>query len=169
MVLQASDTQWTPQHLIPPVITMVLAILMLVPVGSNLAGVVLPHFAMISTFYWMSRRPMLMSYESCAVIGLFLDLWMGGFLGLNMLLLILVRFFVMNQLKFYRGRSRFVHWMVFTLLSFFLFVLHWLVAAVMTSSIHPPQPFLAHWVVTALAYAPIGLMLGWVRRLVLPQ
>ncbi len=168
MAFPASDKQWHPSHLVPPVLTLVMAIVMLLPLGSNLAGSLMPHLAMISVFYWISRRPRLMSYEVCALVGLFLDLWMGGLLGLNMLLLILVRFFVMNQLKFYRGRSRFVHWGVFGLLSLSLFALSWLIVTVVMNDFVPLRPFIVQWLMTTVAFVPIALVFGWVRRLALP-
>ena len=51
---------------------------------------------MISVFYWLSSRPLLMPYGACAILGFFLDLWLDVPMGMNMVLLLLTRLFVVN-------------------------------------------------------------------------
>ena len=100
--------RWLPvalPGLLPVVSAFFLAILMLVPIGTGAANVVVPHLVLIAVFYWLSSRPLLMPYGACAILGFWLDLWLEVPLGLNMLVLLLTRLFVLNQLKHYRGRE----------------------------------------------------------------
>lgn len=152
---------------VPPIVTLLLAVIMLLPLGTNLSVSFMPNLVMISVFYWISRRPVLMPYGACALTGLFLDLWMGVPLGLNMLSLLLVRFFVLNQLKYYRGRSRLVHWAVFSGLSTGLYALSWVISYVLEGQTTPLFSVGVAWLVTSFAYAPVGLVLGRIRRFAL--
>jgi len=147
--------------------TFVLAIVMLLPIGTGLANVTMPHLVMISVFYWMTHRPLLMPYGACAILGFFLDLWLAVPLGLNMLLLLLTRLFIINQLKYFRGRSRFVYMSVFSGMSLGLFLLAWLVMSVVKGQMLSVRPVLLQWLITAFAYAPVGLLLSRMRRLLM--
>jgi len=149
---------------VPLVTSFVMAILMLLPLGSGVANVTMPHLAMISVFYWISSRPMLMQFGACAAVGLCLDLWLNVPLGLNMLLLLLTRMFVLSQLKHFKSRNKAVHWAVFGMLSFVLYSLSWVIVSVVNGVIWPVQAMAIQWLVTAFSYAPVGFILGRVRR-----
>jgi len=149
---------------VPIITTVFLAIIMLLPVGSGVANIAMPHLAMISVFYWLVARPMRMPYGACAAIGLCLDLWLNVPLGLNMLLLLLTRLFVINQMKHFRGRSRAVHWIVFSVMSLGLYTLSWLIMSAINGILWPVQPLGIQWLVTAFSYAPLGFLLGRLRR-----
>ena len=153
--------------LFPLGFSFILAMLMLVPVGSGSANIAMPHLVLISVFYWLSSRPLLMPYGACALLGFFLDLWMDVPMGLNMVMLLLTRLFVLNQLKHYKGRSRLVHWAVFAAMSGGLYILCWLIVSGVYGSLWPLQPVGIQWAVTAFSYAPVAFLLGRMRRLIL--
>jgi len=150
--------------LVPLGVTLFLAILMLLPIGSGVANVTMPHLALIACFYWLSSRPLLMPYGACAVVGFSLDLWLGVPLGLNMVLLLLVRLFVITQLKHYRGRNRLAHWAVFSVMSLGLYVLSWVIMSAVNGMLWPMKPLALQWLVTAFSYAPVAFLLGRLRR-----
>lgn len=152
---------------VPLLTTVLLAMLMLLPLGSGLAAYAMPHLVMIAVFYWLSSRPLLLPYGACASIGLFLDLWMGVPLGVNMVLLLLTRLFVLNQLKHYKGRNRGVHWAVFSVLSLGLYVLFWALMSVVSGAFLSLESMLLQWLVTSFFYAPVAFVLGRLRRLVM--
>ncbi|WP_374764869.1 rod shape-determining protein MreD [Yunchengibacter salinarum] len=153
-----------PAAAIPVVVTLIMAMLMLLPVGSGAASVVLPHLVMISVFYWASNRPLLMPYGAVAFIGFVLDLWLDVPLGLNMLLLLLARLFVMGQIKYYRGRSRLAYWGVFTLMSVGLYGLSWLIVSLVGGRFWTVAPLAMEWLVTVLAYPLVTLLFSRLRR-----
>jgi rod shape-determining protein MreD len=150
--------------LIPLGVTLFLAILMLLPIGSGVANVTMPNMVMISVFYWLSSRPLLMPYGACAAIGFALDLWLDVPLGLNMVLLLLARLFVLGQLKHYRGRNRLVHWAVFSVMALALYALSWAIMSVVNARLWPVQPLALQWLVTAFSFAPLAFVLGRLRR-----
>ncbi len=151
----------------PVSVSFLLATIMLLPLGSSVAVFAMPHLVLISCFYWLSNRPMLMPYGACFLLGLFLDLWVGVPLGVNIVTLLLTRLFVLNQLKHYRGRNRGVHWMVFTVMAFALFALSWLIMSIIAGSVLSLNTVFFQWLVTSFLYAPVAFILGRLRRLML--
>ena len=156
-----------PIGLMPVGVTVLLAILMLLPIGSGVANVTMPHLVLISVFYWLSSRPLLMPYGACAAIGFALDLWLDVPLGLNMVLLLLARLFVLGQLKHYKGRNRVVHWAVFSVMAVALYALSWIIMSIVGGKLWPLKPLALQWLVTAFSYAPVAFVLGRLRRWVL--
>ncbi|WP_262691171.1 rod shape-determining protein MreD [Kordiimonas aestuarii] len=153
--------------LFPVLITVLMAALMLLPIGSGAANIAMPHLVIISVFYWLSSRPLLMPYGACAILGFLLDLWLDVPMGLNMVLLLLTRLFVLNQLKHYKGRSRLVHWAIFTVLTLGLYILSWLIVSTVYGTLWSVKPIALQWGVTAFSYAPVAFVLGRMRRMVL--
>ncbi len=153
--------------LMPVVVSMGLAMLMLLPLGSGLADYATPHLVMISCFYWLSWRPLLMPYGACTVLGLVLDLWLGAPLGINTIMLLLTRLFVLNQLKYYKDKNRGVYWGVFSVMAFGFFTLSWLLTSAVAGQFLAADTVFLQWLVTSFFYAPIAFVLGRLRRWVL--
>lgn len=153
-----------PVGLLPVGTIVLMAIIMLLPIGTGASGVIMPHLAMISVFYWLSTRPLLVPYGACAGLGFFLDLWLDVPLGLNMVLLLLTRLFVLNQLKHYKGRNRLVQWIVFAVMSFGLYGISWIIVSILGGQFWPLNPVVFQWLVTTFSYAPVAFLLGRVRR-----
>lgn len=151
----------------PTGVSFLLAMIMLLPLGSGVAGYAMPNLVMISCFYWLSSRPLLMPYGACFVLGLFLDLWVGVPLGVNVSILLLTRLFVLSQLKHYRGKNRGVHWVVFTMMALLLFALSWVAMSLVEGQILPLNGVFFQWLVTSFFYAPVAFVLGRLRRLIL--
>ncbi len=149
---------------VPLIACFVMVILMMLPVGTGAANIAMPNLVLIAVFYWLSSRPILMPYGACAVLGFLLDLWLDVPMGLNMILLLLTRLFVLNQLKHYKGRSRLVHWVIFAVLSLGLYLLSWLLISLVYGTMLPPEPLALQWAITAFSYAPVGFVLGRLRR-----
>ncbi len=156
-----------PAGLMPVAVSVFLALLMLLPLGSGVAGYATPHLVMISCFYWLSWRPLLMPYGACMLLGLFLDLWLGVPLGVNIVMLLLTRLFVLNQLKYYKGKNRGVYWVVFGVMAFGLFLIAWLIMSAVAGSLLPVDTVFLQWLVTSFFYAPIAFVLGRLRRWIL--
>ena len=153
--------------LMPVFVSFLLALIMLLPLGSGLADFVTPHLVMISCFYWLSWRPLLMPYGACMLLGIFLDLWLGVPLGVNIIMLLLTRLFVLNQLKHYKGKNRGVYWVVFSVMAFGFFAVSWLLMSAVQGVFLPVDTVLLQWLVTSFFYAPVAFILGRLRRWVL--
>ncbi len=153
--------------LMPLLVSLLLAMLMLLPLGSGIAGYAMPHLVMIACFYWLSWRPLLMPYGACMAVGLLLDLWLGVPLGVNIIMLLLTRLFVLNQLKHYKGKNRGVYWAVFSAMAFMLFGISWLIMCAVTGTILSVDAIFLQWLVTSFSYAPVAFILGRLRRWIL--
>lgn len=149
---------------VPVILSFLMVAFMMLPVGTGAANIIMPNLVLISVFYWLSSRPILMPYGACAILGFFLDLWLDVPMGLNMVLLLLTRLFVLNQLKHYKGRSRLVHWVIFGLLTLGLYLLSWVLVSLIYGTMLPPEALALQWAVTAFSYAPVGFVLGRIRR-----
>lgn len=153
--------------LMPVTISIFLAMVMLLPLGSGVAEYAMPHLVLIACFYWLSWRPLLMPYGACMLLGLLLDLWIGVPLGVNIIMLLLTRLFVLNQLKHYKGKNRGVYWAVFSAMAFALFSLSWLLMSAVAGSILAVDAIFLQWLVTSFFYAPVAFVLGRLRRWIL--
>ncbi|UTW54417.1 hypothetical protein [Kordiimonas sp. SCSIO 12610] len=152
---------------VPIIVTVAFAFIMLLPLGSVVTTAAMPHFVLISAFYWLSARPLLLPFGACAGIGFFLDLWLGVPLGLNMAILLCTRLFVITQLKHYRGRTRVLYWAIFAVLALVLYTGGWIVTSLVSGKMIPVQPVVSQWGVTVIAYAPVAFVLGRLRRLMM--
>lgn len=152
---------------VPLIISIFLSALMLLPIGTGVSNVMMPHFAMMCVFYWSASRPLMMPYGACALIGFILDLWLDVPMGLNLMLLVLARLFVLSQIKYFKGRSRLVYWGVFSMMATGLFVISWVVISVLSGHMVAVQPVLQQLLLTIFSYAVIGFILGRIRRSVL--
>ena len=105
---QLKALNFTPKSLVPMITAIVAALIMILPLGTTTASYAMPHLVLMTIFYWSNYRPIQMPLGGVALIGLFLDLWLAVPLGLNMLLALLTRVFVMAQLRHLQGRPPFV-------------------------------------------------------------
>lgn len=165
MIKRPAMTEFGVAGFVPLGFGLFLAILMLLPIGTGLAGITTPHLVMISIFYWMTHRPLLVPYGACALLGLFLDLWLDTPLGLNMLMLIMTRMFVLNQFKYFRGRIRFIYLSVFAVMSLGIYFVAWLIISIVHGTVWDVMPILYQWLITVFAYIPLAWILGRLRRM----
>lgn len=150
--------------LVPILITVFFSLLMLLPVGTSATMSIFPHLPMIAVFYWTAHRPLSMPLGGAALVGLILDLWLGVPLGLNILLLVAMRAFVIAQLKYFKGRSVFVYWSIFSLSCLALFAFSWVVVSYATSSWAPIGPLFNQALVTIAVYPIVSWVLTRVRE-----
>lgn len=149
--------------LVPVLITIFFSILMLLPVGTSATMSIFPHLPMIAVFYWTAHRPLSMPLGAAALVGLILDLWLGVPLGLNILLLVTMRMFVIAQLKYFKGRSVLVYWAIFSLSCMALFAMSWIIASYATSSFATVGPLFNQALVTIVAYPIVSWILTRAR------
>lgn len=154
----------TATFLVPVAVTLVLSIVMLLPLGSGISGQAMPHLVLISCFYWLSSRPLTMPYGVCAALGLLLDLWLGLPMGLNMAILLLTRLFVLNQLKYYRGKNRVIYWTVFSTMALVLYGVMWAIQSIVEGQLIDMNAVFFQWLMTSFFYAPIAFLLSGIRR-----
>ncbi len=81
---------------------------------------------LMGVYYWAIYRPTLISVWLAFLAGAALDFMMGVPLGLNALVLVVVRWFVVDQRRFLFAQSFIIIWLGFLLISLAAAVLQWL-------------------------------------------
>ena len=149
---------------IPLLVTVVFAFLMLLPIGTGASSFAFPNLPMIAVFYWTCHRPLSMPLGAAVIAGLIMDLWMNVPLGLNMLMLLLLRAGVLAQLKHFKGRGAMTYWMVFAVIIVGIFVTGWVASSFAENRFIPPLPLIQQYAVTVFAYPLVAWILGRIRR-----
>jgi rod shape-determining protein MreD len=120
------------RKLLPALISIVLAIVVVLPVGLPQWGVLAPPFLLISVFYWSLVRPDLMPPPAAFLLGLFQDLLTGAPLGLGALLMVLVQWIMRSQRRYLANRPFFLLWAAFGPVVFGTAALDWLLYSMFT-------------------------------------
>ncbi len=150
--------------LVPLGITVFFTILMMLPIGTGASSFAFPHLPLIAVFYWTCHRPMAMPLGAAAFAGLLLDLWMNVPMGLNILMLLMVRAGALSQLKYFKGRSGIIYWIVFAAGALLNYAVAWAASSYASNQIMPPLPLLQQYVITIFAYPPTAWLLNRIRK-----
>ncbi len=103
-------------------------------------GPVAANLALMAVFYWAVYRPDLMPPLAAFVIGLLQDILIGTPLGMNALILVLVRAVVVSQGGLFRTKSFPVMWWGFAMVALGAAVLLWGMAAALNFAALNPLP-----------------------------
>lgn len=160
---QLQTLNFTPKSVVPMITGIVAALVMILPLGTTTASYAMPHLVLMTIFYWTNYRPMQMTLGGAALIGIFLDLWLAVPLGLNMLLAISTRVFVMEQLRHLRGRSRFVQWAIFAILIVGLSVISWGLVSFVYREFIAFMPVMKQALLTIFIYPIVAMLLSRIR------
>lgn len=160
---QLQAVNFTPKSMVPIITGIVAAMIMILPLGTTTAAYAMPHLVLMTIFYWTNYRPMQMTLGGAALIGIFLDLWLAVPLGLNMLLAISTRVFVMEQLRHLRGRSPFVQWAIFAILIVGLSVISWALVSFVYREFIAFLPVLKQALLTIFIYPIVAMLLSRIR------
>ncbi|MBM3514997.1 MAG: rod shape-determining protein MreD, partial [Alphaproteobacteria bacterium] len=104
--------QWVPFSL-----AMFLMLFGLTPTYLPGYAPVAPMLSLIAIYFWSVYRPKAMGYGSAFAVGLLEDLLIGTPLGSTSLMLMLCRWIVFHQQKFFNGRPFHVVWAAFALVA----------------------------------------------------
>ncbi len=151
-------------RLIPLAVTAALAVLAVVPVAVPDYSVVAPDIVLMSVFHWCIYRPSYLPYIAIFVIGLFVDLISAGPVGLTSLILLLVRRNVLNQRRYFAGRSFPFIWGGFTIAASATDALRWAVGSMIAWQVLDPRSFVFQTVLTVACYPILTLVFARLQR-----
>jgi rod shape-determining protein MreD len=150
---------------VPFLITLVFAIISVVPLHVPGFSVVTPAFALMAVFHWTVYRPDLMPLSAVFVIGLFLDLLNGTpYVGLSALSLLIMRSVVLGQRRFIVNRTFPVVWLGFLAVTVGIFAFLWAVVSLLHGGILGVRPFIFQAVLTVACYPVGSYVLAWAHR-----
>lgn len=113
----------------PCMITLLLALLPLVPLNMPMDYAVVPAFTLMSVFYWTIYRPDLMPASAIFMIGVVQDLLAGGALGLTALILVGTHMIVLSQRRIFLGKAFSMTWSGFLLTALASTAVSWVIAS----------------------------------------
>lgn len=152
------------RKLTPFLLTLVLVILNLVPLHLPGYAAISPTFALMAVYYWALHRPSLLPSGAVFIIGLLQDFLSGGPIGQNAAILILVYFVAVSQARFFYGKSFFVVWWGFMMVSLGAALLEWLIVCLFTTAIVDPEPAFYECAMNIAAYPLFGWLFVQVHR-----
>jgi rod shape-determining protein MreD len=139
------------RRLLPTVISLVLTLAVVLPIGLPQWGVLAPPLLLIAVFYWSIVRPDLMPPTAAFVLGLFQDLLTHSPLGSGALVMVLTQWTMRGQRRYLANRPFFLMWAAFAPVVAIAGALDWLIYALLN--------FHAVSVLGALARMVLGFVL----------
>jgi rod shape-determining protein MreD len=148
------------RHQVPLLVTLLLALVAVVP--THVPGLVRvgPLLTLISVYYWAVHRPDLMGYGAVFAIGLLEDLVAGTPLGAGALTLLLVQGIVASQAKFFYGKAFVVTWWAFIVIAGGAVLIRWLCISVVQGTLLGGDAALATYLMTVAFYPPVAWLLA---------
>ncbi len=168
LALQRFDA-WT-RGAIPLLLTIIIAILNIVPLRLPDYAVVAPGFVLMAVYYWTVHRPDLMRPWGVFAVGLIEDILSGAPLGVNALVLLFAHWAIVSQHKTFRGQSFSfaLLWCGFALVASGAKILTMVIALALGYGLGDPSRLLTQYALTVALYPLIALVMGRAQRVLLP-
>lgn len=155
---------------VPFLMTLLFALISVVPLNLPGFAVVTPAFALMAVFHWTVYRPDLMPLSAVFAIGLLVDLLNGTpYVGLSALSLLIARTAVVSQRRFFVNRTFPVVWLGFLAVASGIFVFLWAVVSLLHAGMLGLRPFVFQAVLTVACYPVGSYVLAWAHRAFLPR
>lgn len=150
---------------VPFVITLLFAVISVVPLSLPGFAVVTPAFALMAVFHWTVYRPDLLPLTAVFVTGLFLDLLNGTpYVGLSALALLGARTAVLSQRQLFVNRTFPVLWLGFSAVAAGTFAFFWVAVSILHGGTIGLRPFIFQAVLTIACYPVGSYVLAWAHR-----
>nr|WP_277346482.1 rod shape-determining protein MreD [Sneathiella chungangensis] len=149
---------------VPFAVTVLLALMSVVPIGIAGYAIVTPSFAAISVFYWSIHRPYLMAPPLCFLLGLLSDCLTGAPLGLSSFLYLLIHGITVSQRRIFIGKSFVLTWFGFALIGFIIAMLSWLIACLYSLALLPLTPILVQFALSLLVFPMFAWGFGMLQN-----
>ncbi len=128
------------RNITPFSLTLALIIFSVVPLRIPGYAPIAPVLALMSIYHWAIYRPNLLPLFAVFLLGLMHDLLSGTPVGLYILVFLTVYGLVVSQRRFLVGKSFFVYWFGFLLISFGAAVESWVLASAWNLALMDFQP-----------------------------
>ncbi len=160
-----TDSLLTP--LGPFILCLFLTLLTILPYQTNNIHMFMPLFALTGVFFWTVGKPEHMPMLAVFLLGLVTDLWSGGPPGVQVLLMIIARLFLLGQRRFIIGKSVVVSWLAFAIVCLAWGILYWGLNSMYFGLLLNPLGVIIQVTITIIFYPLIGGFYGWIQTRVL--
>lgn len=148
----------------PFVLTLLLALLSVVPTGISGFAIVTPALVSISVFYWSIHRPYLMSAPLVFLLGIFSDFLTGAPLGLTSLMLLVIHGIALSQRRVFVGKAFLLTWWGYFFVAFGIGVISWLVTCIYSLTLIPITPIMTQFFLTLLVFPLCAWGFGFLQN-----
>ena len=136
------------RQLTPLVMTLLLVLISIVPMRILDFTTVVPLLPLVSVYHWVIFRPNLLPVYAVFIIGILQDILTGSPIGVNALVFLMVYGAVSSQKSFFTGKSFFVLWVGFAIISFGAMAMHWLTVSILNVAILDIQNAFFQYILT---------------------
>ena len=148
----------------PVLFTIFLILFIRVPFEDSDAGMFIPIFSLIFTYYFRLHYPQYARLWLIFLLGLLEDFLGGGYLGLTSLILILVSALFERQRNVFLQGSFLTEIIIFTLFSLAFSVVYWLLTSFIVAEFLPGLPFFFQGLMTALVFPIYVFLIGRINK-----
>jgi rod shape-determining protein MreD len=166
LLLQRLDN-WA-RSAMPFVLTLLIAVLNVVPLRLPDYSEMAPAFVLMAVFYWTVHRPDLMRAWAVFAVGLLDDILTGTPLGVNPLILLFTHWAIVAQHKVFRGKSFILIWSGFAAVAAGAKLLLVVLALAVGYGLIDPMTLLVQYILTVALYPPVAFLMGRAQRAFLP-
>ncbi len=153
--------------LTPLALTLLLALLSVVPLRIPGFAPITPALTVIAVYYWSIYRPDLLPLIAIFLVGIVQDALGGTPLGLSSLVLLLVQAVVVAQRPFFHGKTFLVEWWGFMLVAPGALLAGWILASLYFGAVVTPKPLGFQLLLTIAFYPCLTWLLARVQQRVL--
>jgi rod shape-determining protein MreD len=140
------------RKIVPLGAILLLVIFSALPHGLSSVPDVFPMLTLSAIFYWTIYRPDFVPPMGIFFIGLIQDIFLGTTIGLMTVVFLSLYGIALTQRKFFIGKTFYVTWLGFTLISAVTFISIWILSGLLSGSYAVSIAPLVQYVLTVLSF-----------------
>ncbi|MEE8259198.1 MAG: rod shape-determining protein MreD [Sphingomonadales bacterium] len=148
----------------PAIFTIFLILFIRVPFEDSDAGMFIPTFSLVFTYYFRLHFPQYARLWLIFLLGLLEDFLGGGYLGLTSLILLLVSALFERRRNIFLQGSFLTEIFIFTFFSLAISVVYWILASFIMAELLPGLPFFFQGLMTALVFPLYVFLIGRINK-----
>lgn len=152
------------RHATPMLLTLVLAVLSVVPIGIPGYWAVVPAYTAMAAFYWGVFRPDLQPASALFAIGVLQDILAGTPVGLTAVVLLLIHSLATSQRRAFLGKPFVLAWLGFALIQAPVAAFAWLLASGLALRPIGGEPVLFQYLGTVTLFPVVAWIFVRVHR-----
>ena len=140
------------RHATPIALTVLLAVLSVVPIGVPGYATVVPAYTAMAAFYWAVFRPDLQPPFALFLVGVLQDVLAATPLGITALSLMVVHGLALSQRRAFLGKPFVLAWLGFVLIHALAAFVVWLLSSILVLQLVVPEPAIFQYLVTVTLF-----------------
>lgn len=155
------------RQVVPFVLSIFLVMVAVLPVYVSGYGQIAIDVGLMAVFYWAIFRPDLFPVMAAFGLGLWQEIIVGGPIGVQCLMLLLTYWVIVSQRRFFQGKSFYVIWWSFSVVTIFVTSLSWVIVCTLNITMISPFPILFQMLLTIGVFPFVAWFLARVQHSIL--